>query len=92
MGKIMSYLNCGNIEKPKGRFEVRFVVYKFNDILVKILPLFKNYPLQGIKYKDFMDFSKIASLVDNKYHLNLEGLKKISIIKTGMNKTRVHLK
>lgn len=60
--------------------------------MVKILPLFKNYPLQSVKYEDFMDFSKIASLVENKSHLNLEGLKKISIIKAGMNKARVHLK
>jgi hypothetical protein len=88
----MSYLNCGNIEKPKGRSEVRFVVYKFNDILVKLLPLFKNYPLQGVKYEDFLDFSKIASLMENKSHLNSEGLKKNSTIKAGINKARVHLK
>jgi hypothetical protein len=74
MSKIMSYLKCGNIEKSKGRFEVRFVVYKFNDILVKLLPLFKNYPLQSVKYEDFLDFSKIASLIKNKSHLNSEGL------------------
>jgi hypothetical protein len=88
----MSYLKCGNIEKPKGRSEVRFVVYKFNDILVKLLPLFKNYPLQGVKHKDFLDFSQIASLMENNSHLNSEGLKKIYIIKAGMNKARVHLK
>lgn len=73
MSKIMSYLKCGNIEKPKGRSEVRFVVYKFNDILVKLLPLFKNYPLQGVKHKDFLDFSQIASLMENNSHLNSEG-------------------
>lgn len=92
MSKIMSYLNCGKIEKPKGRYEVRFVVYKFNDILLKILPLFKNYPLQSVKHEDYLDFSKIASLMEKKSHLNSEGLKKISIIKAGMNKARVHLK
>lgn len=92
MSKIISYLNCGIIEKPKGRSEVRFVVYKFNDILVKILPFFKNYSLQGVKKEDFLDFSKIASLVDDKSHLNSEGLKKIYLLKAGMNKGRVHLK
>jgi hypothetical protein len=49
MSNIISYLNSGVIEKPKGRSEVRFIVYKFNDIMVKILPFFKNYPLQGVK-------------------------------------------
>lgn len=34
MSKIVSYLDCGIIEKSKGRFEVRFILYKFNDILL----------------------------------------------------------
>lgn len=37
MSKMIYYLNCGIIEKPKGRFEVRFVVYKFEDIKTKII-------------------------------------------------------
>jgi hypothetical protein len=76
MSKIISYLSCGNVERPKGRSEVRFVVYKFNDIWVKILPLFKKYPLQGVKKADFLDFNEIAKLIENKSHLNPEGLKK----------------
>jgi len=92
MSKIISYLSCGNVERPKGRSEVRFVVYKFNDIWVKILPLFKKYPLQGVKKADFLDFNEIAKLIENKSHLNPEGLKKICLLKTGMNKGRVHLR
>lgn len=68
--------------------EVRFVVYKYNDILVKILPLFKNYPLQGVKNEDL---EKIAILMENKSHFNSNGLKKVCLLKAGMNKGRVHL-
>lgn len=89
--KIISYFNCGIIEKPKGRFEVRFVVYKFKDIFVKILPFLKKYPLQGVKNADLLDFIKIANLMKDKSHLTLEGLNKIRLLKAGMNKGRVHL-
>jgi hypothetical protein len=88
---VVSYLKCGNVENPKGRSEVRFVVYKFEDILDKIVPLFNKYPLQGVKNKDFLDFTEIAGLMKNKSHLTLEGLNKICLLKAGMNKARVHL-
>lgn len=92
MSKIISYLNCGMIEKPKERFEVRFIVYKFNDIFVKILSFLNKYPLQGIKNADFLDFKEIVNLMKDKSHLTLEGLSKIRFLKASMNKGRVHLK
>jgi hypothetical protein len=91
ISNIVSYLKCGNIEKPKGRSEVRFVVYKLNDILAKIIPLFKNYPLQGIKKADFLDFDKATLLLKYKHHLNLDGFKKVCLLKAGMNKGRINL-
>lgn len=92
IGNIVTYLKCGLVEIPKERSEVRFVVYKFNDITTKIISFFNNYPLQGVKKADFLDFCKIASLMKNKSHLNLDGLREISLLKAGMNKGRVHIK
>jgi hypothetical protein len=89
MSKVISYLNCGIIEKPKGRSEVRFIVYKFEDIFVKILPFLTKYPLQGVKSADFLDFKKIANLMKDKSHLTLEGSNKVSFFKAGMNKARI---
>lgn len=40
ISNIVSYLNYGIIEKPKGRFEVKFVIYKFDDIFIKLIPFF----------------------------------------------------
>ena len=36
---------------------LEFKVFKFYDIDNKIIPLFKKYPIQGIKNKDFKDYA-----------------------------------
>lgn len=89
--KFIDYLGCGKIEKVSTRpNEVRFVVYKFSDIINKIIPFFQNYPLHGIKSQDFKDFCKIANIMESKDHLTLEGLKKIKSLKSGMNTGRIN--
>jgi len=85
---IAQYLNCGIIEKPNTRPNTTvFIVYKFEDIRNKIVPLFKNYPLQGVKYQDFLDFCKVVNIL-NKSKLTVEELEQIRKIKLGMNKGR----
>ena len=88
--KFMDYFNCGNIEKVSTRpDEVKFIVYKFSDIRDKIIPFFQNYPLHGIKSKDFKDFCEIAKLMENKLHLTIDGIKKIKSLKSGTNRGRM---
>jgi hypothetical protein len=88
--KFIDYLGCGNIEKVSTRPNgVTFVVYKFSNIIEKIIPFFQSYPLQGIKSQDYKDFCKIAKIMEDKSHLTLEGLKKIKSLKSGMNKGRI---
>jgi Heme/copper-type cytochrome/quinol oxidase, subunit 3 len=88
--KFIDYLNCGNIEKVSTRPDgVKFIVYKFSDIRDKIIPFFQNYPLHGMKSKDFRDFCEIAKLMENKSHLTLDGFKKIKSLKSGMNRGRM---
>lgn len=64
-------------------------MYKFRDIKEKIIPFFANFHLKSEKLKNYLDFCKIAELMDNKLHLTVEGLKKIQEIKSNMNKFRV---
>lgn len=88
--KLIDYLGCGNIEKVRTRPNgVTFVVYKFSNILEKIIPFFQSYPLQGIKSQDYKDFCKIAKIMEDKSHLTPEGLKMIKSLKSGMNKGRI---
>jgi hypothetical protein len=63
-----------------------FETVKFSDIINKIIPFFEKYPIQGKKSLDFISFKEAATIVKNKDHLNLEGLKQILDIKARMNK------
>ena len=62
-------------------------VRKFADIDTKIIPFFIKYT--GNKFLDFLDFCKVSKLVKEKKHLQIDGLKKISLIKSGMNTKRI---
>jgi len=85
---IASYLNCGTIYIS--RSTVDFYVSNFNDIINIIIPFFDKYPIQGTKYLDYMDFCKVAELMQKKEHLTHEGLEKIRQIKSTMNTRRDH--
>jgi len=90
LAKISNFLESGGIEKVSTRpTGATFVVYKFADIKDKIIPFFGKYPLQGVKYWDYLDFCKIANIMETKEHLTLEGLKKIKSLKSGMNSSRI---
>jgi hypothetical protein len=88
MRSLINYLDCGNIIIRSNQNIVEFRVYKFSDILNKIIPFFKKYPILGVKGQDFADFTKVADLIKDKNHLNQTGLDKIRIIKAGMNRGR----
>ena len=87
MRNLIKYFNCGNVFKYQDTY--RFVVTKFDDIENEIIPFFKKYPILGVKYKDFSDFSKVAELMKEKKHLTQSGLEQIRQIKAGMNTGRV---
>lgn len=90
MNKIIKYLQCGLVELPSLRKEVRFVVYKYSDHLDKIIPFFSKYKLLSCKRLDFNDFYKVFNIIKEKKRnkLNEEDILKIQFIKLNMNKNR----
>jgi LAGLIDADG endonuclease len=88
MRSLINYLDCGNITIRSNQNIVDFRVNRFSDILNKIIPFFKKYPILGVKGQDFADFTKVADLIKYKNHLHPEGLDQIRKIKAGMNKGR----
>lgn len=88
MKSLISYLNCGRIELVLKQSAVYFVVSNLKDILDKIIPLFDKHEIKGIKESDYMDFRKVAMLLEDKQHLSEEGLDKINFIKSNMNQGR----
>ena len=61
------YLNCGTVNKNKDICVFR--VTKFDDIVNKIIPLFNNNLILGVKAEDFNDFCKVAEMMKKKEHL-----------------------
>ena len=84
---ILEYLGCGTIYKHSGNAVV-LRVFKFDDIVNKIIPFFQKYPIVGVKGLDFADWCEVAEMMKDKKHLTAEGLDKIKKIKAGMNTGR----
>ena len=80
---LIEYLECGNIYRDRNAFD--FKVTKLDYIENKIIPLFKQHPIKGVKALDFADWCKVAELMQEKKHLTTAGLEQIRQIKAGMN-------
>jgi LAGLIDADG endonuclease len=60
MNNFLGIFNCGYITKYSNRNIVNFVVTKFNDIYNKLIPLFNQYEIKGVKYLYYKDLCKAA--------------------------------
>jgi len=87
LNSLINFLECGKLEYYSNN-NMRFVIYKFSNIYDKIIPLFKEYPIQGIKFLDFQDFCQAAELIKKKSHLTSNGLEQVRTIKARMNLAR----
>jgi LAGLIDADG endonuclease len=65
-----------------------FKVSKLVDLIKKIIPLFEQNPIRGVKQLDFLDFCEVAKLMNEGKHLTTEGLDLIRAIKNKMNTKR----
>jgi hypothetical protein len=83
---LISTLHCGRYIAKSGYGE--FIVEKFTDVFDKVIPIFEEFKLHGVKSKNYQDFKKVALLIKNKKHLTREGLDEIKKIKGSMNKNR----
>jgi len=88
MENLISYFNCGVLEKYSKTPAFDLSVYKFIDNYEKILPFFNKYDIIGCKYKDFKCWANVAELIKQKKHLEPSGLKKIIELRANMNNHR----
>ena len=61
---------------------------KYHGWTIDNRPLFNKYKIRGIKALDYIDFCEVAKLINEKTHLTEQGLEKIILIKSKMNKAR----
>lgn len=89
---LIIFFKCGYyLSRSNSIIHGDFFVTKSEDIILKILPFFKKFPIQGNKLKDFLDFKKAVELKGggNSTNLTIENMEKIKQIKQGMNKERI---
>jgi len=86
--KIQEFLGAGFVEKHTN--SCVFVLRNVNTLLIKLVPIFENYPLRTIKQLDYLDFKNIIILLTNAKSSAVKGQEKeiaLAIIK-GMNSGR----
>jgi hypothetical protein len=83
-------LNCGNIYTTNklGTFNVK----RINDIQNILIPLFDKFPLNGIKYLDYLTFKEAIAIKFDESLSNSEKLQLITDLKDSMNTKRVNFK
>ena len=86
---LIKHLGSGKLYKYLGgKPAVVLTIFNFSDITNIIIPYFKQKSLLGIKLLDFIDWCKIANIIQDGSHLTVEGLDLIKQIKAGMNTGR----
>lgn len=85
---FIEFFKCGYHSKHSSVEWGYFQCTKFSDIYNIIIPFFNQYPIRGVKHKDFLDWVKVAEIFNKGEHLTKKGADKIISIKAGMNTGR----
>lgn len=91
--KIKRYFDCGNIFVNK-RYDnhhehiYRYCVRSLKELEQRIIPFFKEHPLQTYKQNDFLIFEKVVSAMIQKKHLTEGGRMKILQLISKMNRNK----
>jgi len=73
LNNLVDTLGCGTVKKHSKDTKV-FIISGLKNINEKIIPLFNEYKVRGVKYLDFKDFCETTGLVNKGIHIILEGL------------------
>ena len=63
-----------------------FEVTKPQDLATKVFPFFERFPLRGPKAADLAIFRQITELVQSGHHLTADGIERILLLRTPMNR------
>ena len=70
---IQEKWECGFIRPDRSDKTLKFEIRNVSELVAKVLPHFKAYPLMSSKQADFERFARICELVNNGRHLEQEG-------------------
>jgi hypothetical protein len=77
--------NCGSIRPDRSDKTLKFEVRCVEDLVAKVLPHFRAYPLMSDKQTDLQRFERICELVSEAKHLELDGFEKVVRLAMDMN-------
>lgn len=85
--KLQSFFNeVGSIYADNSTNSFHYKISKIKDLTNVIIPHFNTYKLVGNKKLNYLIWSQIISLINNKTHLTSEGLNLIKSLKDQLNK------
>ena len=82
---IQDKWGCGFIRPDRSDKTLKFEVRNVGNLVARVLPHFRTYPLMSSKQADFERFARICELVSRDEHLELEGLEQIVRLAMEMN-------
>jgi LAGLIDADG endonuclease len=83
--EIQKRWGCGFIRPDRSDKTIKFEVRNVRDLVEKVLPHFRAFPLLSSKQRDVERFGQICELVFNGRHLEPNGLEAIIRLATEMN-------
>jgi hypothetical protein len=75
--EVRRFFRCGAIRYSRSDRTYKYEVRSVRDIVTKILPHFREYPLRGAKASDFEKFADICKMVHANLHRNARYLREI---------------
>ena len=85
LDEIQRRWDCGFIRPDRSDRTLKFEVRNVRDLVEKVLPHFRAYPLASSKQRDVERFERICKLVFDGRHQTTEGLEEIVKVAMDMN-------
>ena len=83
--RMVEFFGCGGIRPDRSDRTIKFEVRSIEDLMVKVIPHFRQYPLQSSKQGDVERFAAVCELVQRKAHLTPNGFHEIVELAVAMN-------
>ncbi|MGH2506248.1 MAG: LAGLIDADG family homing endonuclease [Ktedonobacteraceae bacterium] len=74
---MCEYFDCGHIRRDWSDRTLKYEVRRLDDLITKIIPHFRKFPLLSAKQKDFLLFAEICERVRKLEHRKKDTLRKI---------------
>jgi hypothetical protein len=83
--EIQDYFGCGTLRPDRSDRTLKWEVRNLAQIVTKVIPHFRRYPLRSGKRRDFESFAEICERMALKEHLTVVGLQEIVRLAGQMN-------